>query len=78
LEEDGINVPFSELTGTAGHKEKLLRLGLNPIEPRGPHTFRSEENHLPIAQRNSCPGLEMVAISRAMTEGDFAIGIKWK
>jgi hypothetical protein len=34
LEEDGMDVPFSELEGTAGHKEKLLRLGLFPIEPR--------------------------------------------
>ena len=44
LEEDGMDVPFSELEGTAGHKEKLLRLGLFPIEPRGHHTHRSEEN----------------------------------
>ena len=30
--------------------------------------------HLPIGQRNNCPGLELVAISRAMAVEDFAIG----
>jgi hypothetical protein len=38
--------------------------------------FKKVVVHLPIAQRNNCPGLEMVAISRAMTVGDFAIGNK--
>jgi hypothetical protein len=38
--------------------------------------FKKVVVHLPISQRNNCPGLEMVAISRAMTVGDFAIGNK--
>jgi hypothetical protein len=38
--------------------------------------FKKVVVHLPIAQRNNCPGLEMVAISRAMAVGDFAIGNK--
>ena len=38
--------------------------------------FKKVVVHLPIAQRNNCPGLEMVAISRAMTVADFAIGNK--
>jgi hypothetical protein len=40
--------------------------------------FKKVVVHLPIGQRNNCPGLEMVAISRAMTVEDFTIGKKLK
>jgi hypothetical protein len=36
--------------------------------------FKKVVVHLPIGQRNNCPGLELVAISRAMAVEDFAIG----
>ena len=39
-----MDVLFSEFTGPGSHQEQLLRLGLFPIEPRGPNTHRSEQN----------------------------------
>jgi hypothetical protein len=42
LDEDGMVIPFAQLTGPQGHNEKLLRLGLFPIQPRTAHSSRTE------------------------------------
>ena len=43
--EDAVaGLPFSQLTGQEGHREKLLRLGLFPKEVRDQNTTRAEEN----------------------------------